>query len=216
MIRVFLDDVDITSGINAAGEMMRLHGVEVVIENPKGSVRRGVKPDGSTWEAVLPADYGFIRGKGEGGDGDPLDCFVGPTPGSERVFVVKQIDPRTKKFDEWKVLLGYLTIYQAAGDYIASYSDDPWPRVGAIREMSMEEFKRWDPSMTTDASAESERLISEWKAKIKRFPSSRERLASVLASLALGREFGESAEQYFERRGFGGFVSWVKSGAKVE
>ena len=144
-MKVFLDDVDITSGITAAGEMMRLHGVEVVIENPKGSVRRGVKPDGSTWEAVLAADYGFVRGHGDGGDGDPLDCFVGPERGSERVFAIKQIDPRTREIDEWKVLFGYSTILRALADYVASYSDDAWGRVGAVFEMSIEEFKRWVP-----------------------------------------------------------------------
>lgn len=146
MICVFLDDVDITSGIRAVAEMMRLHGVEVVIESPKGTIRRGVGPDGVPWAAVLAADYGFVRGKGEGGDGDELDCFVGPSPESERVFAIKQVDPRTRRFDEWKVLFGYLTVNRAAADYAASYSDDPWPRVASIIEMSFQEFDDWVPA----------------------------------------------------------------------
>jgi len=145
--RVFLDDVDLTSGIIAAGEMLRVHGIEVVIENPKGSVRRGVGPDGESWEAVLAADYGYVR-RVDGGDGEPLDCFVGPNALSDRVFVVRQVDPETREFDEHKVLFGYQTIVRAAADYVASYSDDAWRRVSAIYEMSMPEFKRWarDPS----------------------------------------------------------------------
>lgn len=142
MLRVLLNDQDLTSGIVAAGEMLRLHGIEVVIESPKGSVRRGVGADGEPWEAVLAADYGFVRGFGEGGDGDPLDCFVGREYASERVFVLSQIDPETRKLDEYKVLFAYSTIYRAIADYVASYSDDPLPRVGGVREMSMEEFKR--------------------------------------------------------------------------
>ena len=115
MFRIVVDDVDITSGIVAAGEMLRVHGIEVVIESPKGSVRRGVGAGGEPWSAVLAADYGYVR-RIEGGDGEPLDCFVGPSAPSERVFVVRQIDPATGEFDEWKVLFGYTTIVRAASD----------------------------------------------------------------------------------------------------
>jgi len=40
-------------------------------------------------------------------------------------------------------------------------------------------------------------------------PAFNERLGRYIASLAIGREFGESVEHYFERKGFKEFVEWA-------
>lgn len=45
-----------------AGETVSLHGLLVKIETPRGSVRRGIGPDGDQWETVMTADYGEIVG----------------------------------------------------------------------------------------------------------------------------------------------------------
>lgn len=154
-----LDDADLTEAILAAGRLLEVHGIEVVIENPKGSVRSGVGKSGEKWEAKLAAHYGYIR-KMTGGDGEPLDCFIGPDPESQNVSIIFQIDPETGAPDEEKVLFGYDDMLQALGDYLASYSDPPevaWKRIGRIEEMSMEAFKRWEPaspsSMTSAPAA---------------------------------------------------------------
>jgi len=47
------------SGNYAKGKVT-LHGLDISIENPKGSVRRGVDPNGKSWEVKMPAHYGYI------------------------------------------------------------------------------------------------------------------------------------------------------------
>ena len=51
-------------------------GLNISIENRKGSVRRGVDSDGHEWATKMNYDYGYIRGT-EGVDGDHLDCYLG-------------------------------------------------------------------------------------------------------------------------------------------
>ena len=82
----------------------RIHGLDVTIENPKGSFRTGVHA-GKPWRVRMPADYGYIRGT-TGADGDHVDCFVGPDEKSEKVFVIDQKDLKTGAFDECKCILG--------------------------------------------------------------------------------------------------------------
>jgi hypothetical protein len=68
-----------------------IHGLDVTIENPKGSFRTGVH-NGKPWRFTMPADYGYIRGT-TGADGDHVDCFLGPDEKAERVFVIDQRKP---------------------------------------------------------------------------------------------------------------------------
>ena len=51
-----------------AAEVIDFHGLQVVIENPVGSVRAGIDPDGKPWATELTASYGYISGT-EGADG---------------------------------------------------------------------------------------------------------------------------------------------------
>jgi hypothetical protein len=38
-----------------------LHGLQIAIENPKGSVRKGAGPDGKPWQVTMECHYGYIH-----------------------------------------------------------------------------------------------------------------------------------------------------------
>lgn len=117
-------------------QLKRAHRLDVVIENPKESMRRG-----KTWEVSMPNDYGYIR-RVPGADGDDLDCFVGPNPESQMVFIIDQKDMRTGAFDEHKVMLGYDDADQAAKDYQDAYTDGQ-DRIMSMQSCNMAHFKNW-------------------------------------------------------------------------
>ncbi len=118
-------------------------GLPITIENPKGSVRTGQNPDGSTWESTMPAHYGYIKGAPDTGDGN-VDVFVGDQPPNGKAFVIDQHKP-DGSFDEPKVIVGVNSVGQAAKLYHQSY-DDPAKaaaRFGGITEMSTPQLKDW-------------------------------------------------------------------------
>lgn len=120
------------------GQLAWHHGLQVVIETPQGQVRRGLG-----WEVRMPADYGYLR-RAPGADGDELDCYVGPTPASTKVFLIDQVDPGTGVFDEHKVMLGYSSKQRAVEDYLLGFSDGSGPkRLGSVSELEMPVFKGW-------------------------------------------------------------------------
>ena len=51
----------------------RLYGMDISIENKKGSYRSGTDKDGHKWRTYMNYDYGYIRGT-VGTDKDHLDC----------------------------------------------------------------------------------------------------------------------------------------------
>lgn len=115
-----------------------VHGLPITIENPAGSVR--VAKDGS-WASAMPHHYGHIR-RTEGNDGDKIDVTIGPRPEATTVFVVDQVDPKTGRFDEHKVMLGFGTEEEAVAAYRAAYPAD-WKGLGAITPTTIDGFKRW-------------------------------------------------------------------------
>jgi hypothetical protein len=121
---------------------IRVHGLDVTIENPKGSLRTGVH-EGKPWRVRMPADYGYLR-KTTGADGDHLDCFIGPDETSDKVVVIDQKDLKTGKFDESKVMLGFKNREAAVGGYCNSFSDgNGVKRIMKITPMGVDEFKEW-------------------------------------------------------------------------
>jgi hypothetical protein len=113
-------------------------GLQVSIENPKGSLRKG-----PGWQVRVPYDYGYIK-RTEGADGDHVDVCIGPDAESDHVFIVDQQDHRTGDFDEHKVMLGYRTREDAIKAYRDGFSDGKGPdRMRAVVRMSMKEFKNW-------------------------------------------------------------------------
>ena len=120
-----------------------LHGMQVVIENPKGSIRSGTDADGKEWSVTMPATYGYIA-RTEGADGDQLDVYIGPEPEIWTVYVIDQVDADTKAFDEHKVMLGYGTEGAALADYDAAFSDGRGhDRRGAVTPLPFLVFRLW-------------------------------------------------------------------------
>lgn len=77
------DDIEVntkpTDAQKEAGNYKKLHvkkdGLDISIENPKGSIRSGKDSDGETWETKMNNDYGYIKGT-VGKDKDHLDVFL--------------------------------------------------------------------------------------------------------------------------------------------
>ena len=135
-------DSQIISG-NYKKHHIKLHGLDFSIENPKGSVRRGITPDGKRWASELPAHYGYIK-KTEGADGDHVDAFIGPEESSELVFIVDQKDHTTGEFDEHKCIFGCLSMAQALELYCQAFSDGKGAeRVGFLSPLHVSQFKDW-------------------------------------------------------------------------
>lgn len=120
---------------------VRVHGMEISIENPKGSMRSGVSGDGTAWERQMHAHYGYILGS-KAIDGDNLDVFLTDDAESARVaFVVDQITA-DGNFDEHKVVIGPVTEAEARALYLSHYPAD-WPGFGSICGVPMECFRAW-------------------------------------------------------------------------
>ena len=120
---------------------IRLHGMDISIENPRGSERSGVGKDGKPWSVKMPASYGYVR-RTEGADGEQVDVYVGPEPESDQVFVVDQVDADTQDFDEHKAMLGYPSKEAAIADYEAAFDDGRGSeRRGAVTPMSARAFR---------------------------------------------------------------------------
>jgi hypothetical protein len=134
-----------TEGQKDAGNYKKghvsVHGLDIAIENPAGSTRRGVSPKGVAWENTMANHYGYIK-RTEGADGDHVDTFIGPNPASQRAFVVDQVDPETGKFDEHKIVLGADTIDEARAIYAGNYAKD-WTGGKDVTETSVEGLKTW-------------------------------------------------------------------------
>jgi len=117
---------------------LSFQGMDIAIENRKGSVRKGTDEDGEKWKTKMFYPYGYIRGT-MGVDGDAVDCYIGDNRDSTKVFIVHQKNPFTGKFDEDKVMLGFDTKNQARDAYLAHY--DSYEFLGEITEMDINEFK---------------------------------------------------------------------------
>ena len=120
---------------------INLDGYRITIENPKGSVRRGTDSKGNAWENTMNNDYGYIRGT-EGVDGDHIDVYLSDNPSEGNVFVVDQVNPQTREFDEHKVMYGFNSAEEAREAYLANFSEG-WNGLGTITEVSKDEFKKW-------------------------------------------------------------------------
>ena len=134
-----------TEGQKRVGNYRKVHlnidGFRISIENPKGSYRSGTSPDGTKWRNMLACDYGDIRGT-ESTDGDPVDIYLSDHPEKGAVFVIDQIDPKTKKFDEHKVMYGFDSVEDAKKTYLACYQAG-WGGLGWITPVTKAEFRKW-------------------------------------------------------------------------
>jgi|WetSurMetagenome_2_1015567.scaffolds.fasta_scaffold10886_4 mannose-6-phosphate isomerase-like protein (cupin superfamily) len=114
-------------------------GLDISIENKKGSVRRGVDKDGHKWATKMHYDYGYAR-KTEGKDGDFLDIYLGPDKDSKKVYIVHQNDPVTGKYDEDKCMLGFDSAEEAKQAYMKQYDRPGF--FGSMEEIDIDTFRR--------------------------------------------------------------------------
>ena len=119
---------------------IKVDGYDITIENPKGSTRSGKDASGKAWSVPMHYDYGYIKGT-EGVDGDHIDVYLSDNPTSGNVYVVDQIDQKTGKFDEHKVMYGFPSKEAAVEAYKGQY-EKGW-KVGPVTEVSREDFKKW-------------------------------------------------------------------------
>lgn len=118
----------------------RVQGLDLRIENVRGSVRSGTSADGKQWSNRMAAHYGYIAGT-IGADGDGIDVFVGPLPESPAAWVINQGGAKGD-FDEHKVMLGFATQEQARAAYQNSY-DRNWRGLQSIVPVSISQLKWW-------------------------------------------------------------------------
>lgn len=135
-----------TDGQKEAGNYrkghVKVHGLDISIENPRGSHRSGVA-DGKPWKSRLPHHYGYIR-KTEGGDGDHVDVYLGPHVKAPNVYVIDQHDLKSKAWDEHKAFIGFGSAKQAINAYHRAFSDGKGrDRIGHVETMIVDDFKRW-------------------------------------------------------------------------
>lgn len=138
-----------TEGQKEAGNYkmghVKIDGMDITIENPKGSTRSGVDANGKEWSVTMNNTYGYIRGT-RGVDGDHIDIFLSDNPESGNVYVIDQVDQQTGMYDESKVMYGFGSMDEARDAYLSNY-EEGW-KVGVITEVSKEEFKKWIESST--------------------------------------------------------------------
>ena len=136
---------------------VNIDGLDISIENPKGSERSGLDADGKPWSVKMNNTYGYIR-RTEGVDGDHIDVFLSDNMEgwNSTVFVVDQVNP-DGTFDEHKVMYGFNSAEEAKSAYMSNYSED-WKGFGNISGVSKEEFKKW-----IDSSRRKTKPFAEYK-----------------------------------------------------
>ena len=149
-----LDDLehDPTPGQAEAGNYKKGHfkfmGFRVTIENAPGDIRRGTDSDGEEWSQKLANAYGYFS-RTEGKDGDEIDLFLGPLPEAQQVYIVHQVDPKTGKPDEDKVMLGFGDDRRAKAAYMANYKQG-WQGFGSMTTMGKPQFADWLDTQTKE------------------------------------------------------------------
>ncbi len=143
-------NTDPTSAQVEAGNYKKGHVTigefDITIENPAGSIRKGVDANGKAWSTTMANAYGYIKGT-EGVDGDHIDVFLHQDMdkwNGRKVFVVDQSNT-DGSFDEHKVMLGFNDKDEAMSAYLANY-DDMWAQTHPgirISEVSIDDFNKW-------------------------------------------------------------------------
>jgi hypothetical protein len=160
-----------------------LHGLDISIENPAGSVRSGVDSGGKAWQVEMRHHYGYIKGS-VAKDGDHVDVFIGEHPASTRAFIIDQVDPLTGKYDEPKVILGALNAADAQRIYRANY-EPGWKGMGAVTEMPVDQFKTWVKSADAKKPVALPKIAGKHVTELD---------DAALQRIAEGKAYGEPAK----------------------
>lgn len=118
-------------------------GLDITIENPKGSIRSGRDPlTLKCWQVEMPYSYGYLK-RTTGADGDSVDIAIGPCETSDKVFIIDQTT-LDGAFDEHKVFICCANELEAMYLHQKGFSDGLGERrQGPITSMTIEAFKRW-------------------------------------------------------------------------
>ena len=140
----------------------------ISIETIAGGTRKSKDLDAAgqpIWQNVMTADYGRIKNT-VGADGQPLDIFLGKAPAGGEVYVIDQIDPKTGKFDESKIMARFASPMAAVQAYAGSYGDaSDWSRIGGMRRLSADEFQTWIKSGRTSQALSDQMRERQKQAK---------------------------------------------------
>lgn len=130
---------DLISGNYEKGAMA-IAGMNILIENPAGSFRRGQGEDGKKWEVEMKHHYGYFKDS-KGADGDELDVFVKNNLEVEpdHAYIISQVD-RDGSFDEHKVVIGAQDEDEAKAIYLSNYKPG-WDGLGSIEKVTIDELK---------------------------------------------------------------------------
>ena len=122
---------------------IRIEGMPISIENPKGSYRTYKKDDGSEGKIKMKNHYGyFTNTTAQGKDRDAVDVFIGPNVDEfDYVYVIDQNNNKGE-FAESKVMLGFNSKEHAKNAYLSNYSSD-WDGFRSITKVSIKTFKKW-------------------------------------------------------------------------
>jgi hypothetical protein len=94
----------------------KVQGMDISIENKKGSVRNGIDKDGHEWNTRMNYDYGYIRGT-VGKDKDHLDCVAPET----KILIADYTEKPAKDIQ--------------VGDMLIASQENPDKRFGQRKQM---------------------------------------------------------------------------------
>ena len=120
---------------------INFQGLNISIENRKGSIRYGIDSDGHSWKTKMNYPYGRIIGVQRlGHDGDHIDCYVGDNRQSDKVYIIHIKNCVTGKYDEDKIMLGFNNQKEVIAAFKTQY--DNFSKIfDGIEKMSIYEFK---------------------------------------------------------------------------
>lgn len=176
---------------NAKLGHVRLHGMDISVENPKGSTRRSKPGAAKPWSMVLTAHYGYVRNS-EAADGDHVDVFIGEQPDSQTAYVIDQVIDG--KYDEAKVVLGVNSEQEARDLYQANYQKG-WDGLGAITAMPVEQFREWVKTPATKKPLAWRKSILKDSTPIKTPISTGEKSAEPKRSIVKAENAAEQKAQ---------------------
>ena len=193
---------------------------DVVIEQPRGSVRSGVDANGKAWETTMQNTYGYFGGT-KGVDGDAIDVFLGNDLDGwdgTTVFVVDQYNP-DGSFDEHKVMLGFNSQEEAEAAYFANYESD-WAKTHRteVTAVPLADFNEWVNSSKRKTKAFAEYKVAKRNAEIDAHNEQNEQLAEQLFSMAkeaeTEKDFFDRAASLFEVTGYESDLRDIYNGVK--
>ena len=193
---------------------------DVVIEQPRGSVRSGVDANGKAWETTMQNTYGYFGGT-KGVDGDAIDVFLGNDLDEwdgTTVFVVDQYNP-DGSFDEHKVMLGFNSQEEAEAAYFANYEAD-WAKTHRteVTAVPLADFTEWVKSSKRKTKAFAEYKVAKRNAEIDAHNEQNEQLAEQLFSMAkeaeTEKDFFDRAASLFEVTGYQSDLRDIYNGVK--